>query len=811
MNEEQMEMSEVTKIFDKPLEEVMHESMMPFAEYVILDRALPRVEDGLKPVQRRILYSMNELGLTPDKPYKKCARIVGECLGKYHPHGDTSVYDALVRLAQDFNMSGILVEGQGNFGSVDGDGAAAMRYTEARLSPLSLELLRDLDKMPAEMFSPNFDDTLKEPQMLPGRFPNLLVNGANGIAVGLATNIPTHNLGEVIDGTVYYIGCLTARKKPDLAGMLKYIKAPDFPTGGELIAENLEEIYKTGRGKLLIRAVFHVEKEGDKKNIVFTEFPYQVNKQSLLRKISENRDAKKPGYEWIADILDESDREGTRAVIKLKRDADVKQMVAMLFKQTDLCKSFGVNMVAIAGGKPKQLGLMEIISYYVDYQKTVIKRRTAYDLAAAKEREEIVRGLLVAINNIDEVVRIIKKAASSTEAKKTLQVRFSLTEKQATAILDMKLRRLCALEVKDLQDELAELVKQIAYLSEILKSDKRQLEVVADELTAIKRKYKTPRRTRIVNSADIVIQENVDPEKIVLNGQVILHENGTMKFVTARSFSTCSKELTAVDGVVRQLVPCTNDMTLFAFTDKGNFARLTVRDLKERKLKEKGFALQKLFAKAQADETVVSVVVVKEEDVENTNIIAYTSDGMVRVTALGEYMTRDDYGAAIKLKDDTVKVLATEIYDESKDVVLATEKGFVIRTAATGFMVKGRLTLGAGAIRLDDSDKVIAAGLMSDGDTVLCVSKNGKAKVIFLSEVPKTDKMRKGTSVMCDLLTFGRIEKSDSVCAFFGEDDFDSVRMTDIMMADIYDRGCNLISRLGVKITGAAVHHIAVE
>ncbi|MBQ4443855.1 MAG: DNA topoisomerase 4 subunit A [Clostridia bacterium] len=811
MNEEQMEMSEVTKIFDKPLEEVMHESMMPFAEYVILDRALPRVEDGLKPVQRRILYSMNELGLTPDKPYKKCARIVGECLGKYHPHGDTSVYDALVRLAQDFNMSGILVEGQGNFGSVDGDGAAAMRYTEARLSPLSLELLRDLDKMPAEMFSPNFDDTLKEPQMLPGRFPNLLVNGANGIAVGLATNIPTHNLGEVIDGTVYYIGCLTARKKPDLAEMLKYIKAPDFPTGGELIAENLEEIYKTGRGKLLIRAVFHVEKEGDKKNIVFTEFPYQVNKQSLLRKISENRDAKKPGYEWIADILDESDREGTRAVIKLKRDADVKQMVAMLFKQTDLCKSFGVNMVAIAGGKPKQLGLMEIISYYVDYQKTVIKRRTAYDLAAAKEREEIVRGLLVAINNIDEVVRIIKKAASSTEAKKTLQVRFSLTEKQATAILDMKLRRLCALEVKDLQDELAELVKQIAYLSEILKSDKRQLEVVADELTAIKRKYKTPRRTRIVNSADIVIQENVDPEKIVLNGQVILHENGTMKFVTARSFSTCSKELTAVDGVVRQLVPCTNDMTLFAFTDKGNFARLTVRDLKERKLKEKGFALQKLFAKAQADETVVSVVVVKEEDVENTNIIAYTSDGMVRVTALGEYMTRDDYGAAIKLKDDTVKVLATEIYDEGKDVVLATEKGFVIRTAATGFMVKGRLTLGAGAIRLDDSDKVIAAGLMSDGDTVLCVSKNGKAKVVFLSEVPKTDKMRKGTSVMCDLLTFGRIEKSDSVCAFFGEDDFDSVRMTDIMMADIYDRGCNLISRLGVKITGAAVHHIAVE
>ena len=362
---DQMEMSEVTRIFDKPLEDIMHESMMPFAEYVILDRALPRVEDGLKPVQRRILYSMNELGITPDKPFKKCARIVGECLGKYHPHGDTSVYDALVRLAQDFNMSGVLVEGQGNFGSVDGDGAAAMRYTEARLSPLSMELLRDLDKETVS-FSSNFDDTLKEPDMLPGRFPNLLVNGANGIAVGLATNIPTHNLAEVIDGTICYINGLIAKRKVDLSEIMKYIKAPDFPTGGELIADNMEEIYRTGRGKLLIRAVFHVEKEGDRKNIVFTELPYQVNKQALLRKISDNRDLKKAGYEWIADIVDESDRDGTRAVIKLKRDADVKQMVNLLFKQTDLCKSFGVNMVAIAGGKPRQLGLLEIVSYYVD-------------------------------------------------------------------------------------------------------------------------------------------------------------------------------------------------------------------------------------------------------------------------------------------------------------------------------------------------------------------------------------------------------------------------------------------------------------
>lgn len=806
---EQMEMSEVTRIFDKPLEEIMHDSMMPFAEYVILDRALPRVEDGLKPVQRRILYSMNELGITPDKPYKKCARIVGECLGKYHPHGDTSVYDALVRLAQDFNMSSVLVEGQGNFGSVDGDGAAAMRYTEARLSPLALELLRDMDKETVPWAS-NFDDTLKEPEMLPGRFPNLLVNGANGIAVGLATNIPTHNLSEVIDGTVYYINCLTGRQKPGLAEMMKYIKAPDFPTGGELIAENLQEIYQTGRGKLLIRADFHVEKENDHKNIVFTEFPYQVNKQALLRKISDYREAKKPGYEWIADIVDESDRDGTRAVIKLKRDADVKAMVTMLFKQTDLCKSFGVNMVAIAGGKPKQLGLMEIISYYVEYQKKVIKKRSQFDLNKAKEEEEILRGLLIAINNIDEVVRIIKKAASSTEAKSTLRVRFALTDKQATAILDMRLRRLCALEVKDIQDKLAELAKLIAYLSNILASEKRQLEVVAEELNAIKRKYKTPRRTRIVDSAEIVIQENVDPEKVVLNGQVILHENGTMKFVTARSFSTCSKELSAADGVVRQIIPCTNDQLLFAFTDRGNFARLTVRDLKERKLKEKGFAIQKLFGKALADEKVISMVVVPEEGVEKTSIIAFTSDGMARVTALGEYMTRDDYGSAIKLKDDSVRVLGTELYREGLDVVMATAHGNVIRTAAAGFMQKGRLTMGAGVIKMDADDRVIAATLMDEMDMALCVAKNGKAKVIYINEVPRTDKMRKGTAVMSDLMSFALVRQGDSVCADLGED-FVVVALADIMLTDIYDRGYNLVSRLGAKVQSASVHRIANE
>lgn len=807
--DQQLEMSEVTKIFEKPLEDVLHESMMPYAESVILDRALPRVEDGLKPVQRRILYSMNELGITPDKPFKKCARIVGECLGKYHPHGDSSVYEALVRLAQDFNMAGVLVEGQGNFGSVDGDGAAAMRYTEARLSPLAMELLRDLDK-DTVTFSSNFDDTLFEPDMLPGRFPNLLVNGANGIAVGLATSIPTHNLGEVIDGTVFYIQNLIAGKKTALGDLIKYIKAPDFPTGGELYCENIEEVYRTGRGKITMRATFHIEKDGDKQSIVFTEFPYQVNKLAVLRKIAENREAKKAGYDMIADVVDESDREGTRAVIKLKRDANAKEIVAMLYKQTDLSKSFGVNMVAIAGGKPKQLGLLEITRYYVDYQKRVVKKRSAHDLAKAKEEEEIYSGLLVAIQNIDEVVRIIKKASSATEAISTLRVRFALTEKQAKAILDMRLRRLCALEVKEIQEHLAELKQLIAYLSAIVASEKRQLEVVAEELTGIKRKYKTPRRTQILQSNEIVLKESVDPDKIVVNGNVILHENGTVKFVTARSYSTCSKEVGEKDGVVRQAIACSSDMTLFMFTDKGNFGRLSVRDLKERRLKEKGFAIQKLFAKADKEEKIVSVIVCKEEDVDKLNIIAYVNDGMVRVTALNEYMGREDYGAAIKFKNEDGRVVSTELYDAAKAVVLATDKGMVIRTEAKDYLVKGRLTLGAGTIKLDEGDKVIYGGALDEAATVVCVSKEGKAKVIFVREIPVTDKMRKGTSVMNSLQFFAPIDKDDSVCAYLGED-FVMVKMREIMLTDIYDRGFNLVNRLGAKVTGCALHKIPTE
>lgn len=454
------------QVFLTPLEEVLPGSMLPYAEYVILDRALPRVEDGLKPVQRRILYTMYDMGLTPDKPHKKCARIVGDCMGKYHPHGDSSVYDAMVRMAQDFNMRMTLVNGHGNFGSVDGDPAAAMRYTEARLEPLALELLRDIEKDTVR-FTLNFDDSLKEPETLPGRFPNLLVNGASGIAVGLATNIPPHNLGEVIDGVVAYID----NPKIRLFDMMKYIKAPDFPTGGYIIANELVQAYETGRGKITMRAKVNIEEgDNDKRLIVITELPYQVNKAKLLAKIAELREEKKDLLGGIADITDESDRGGMRAVVKVKKDADADKILNALYKYTDLECSFGINMVAIADGKPQQMGLLEIIKYYVVYQREVVLRRTKFDLNQAKERCHILEGLIIAVRNIDEVIQIIKTSESVPAARQRLRERFSLSERQAQAILDLRLARLTKLEIYKLEQELEELKKLIARLTAIVES-----------------------------------------------------------------------------------------------------------------------------------------------------------------------------------------------------------------------------------------------------------------------------------------------------------------------------------------------------
>ena len=486
-------------IINQSLEEVMHNSMLPYAEYVVMERAIPRVEDGLKPVQRRILYTMRELQNYPDRPHKKSARVAGDCMGKYHPHGDSSIYDAMVRMAQDFSFRDPLVDGHGNFGSIDGDSPAAMRYTEVRMAPLALELLRDIEKDTVS-FSLNFDDTLQEPDMLPGRFPNLLVNGAMGIAVGLATNIPPHNLGEVIDGTIAQID------NPDITldELMDFIPGPDFPTGGYIIgSDGIKDAYTNGKGRIVTRAKANIENiSGGKSNIIITEIPYQVNKANMLEKILKLSEQKKGILSFINDIRDESDRTGMRAVIEVKKDGDANKILQYLYKYSDLQSNFGVNNVAIAEGKPMLLNLKQILHYYIEHQKDVVKRRTKFDLEKAQAREHIVLGLLIAIANIDEVVRIIKTSQSTMDARRNLMSKFDLTTIQAQAILDMRLARLAALEVEKLQEELASLQKIIAKLKGILRSSTKLMNVIKKELLEIKKRYSTTRRTRIVKAED---------------------------------------------------------------------------------------------------------------------------------------------------------------------------------------------------------------------------------------------------------------------------------------------------------------------
>lgn len=777
------------KLFEKSIESVMHEAMMPYAEFIITDRALPRVEDGLKPVQRRILYAMNELGNMPDKPYKKCARIVGECLGKYHPHGDSSVYDALVRLAQSFNMGQVLIDGQGNYGSIDGDSAAAMRYTEARLAPLALELLRDLDK-DTVTFSSNFDDTLQEPDMLPGRFPNLLVNGANGIAIGLSTNIPPHNLCEVIDGVVTYLQGKIKGKSATLKDIMACIPAPDFPSGGEIIPDEIEQAYKTGKGKITMRARFHLEREGERKNIVFTEFPYQVSKKELLQKIAKLKENKKEIYQDILDVVDESDREGMRGVIKLRRGANIPDIIKKLFNATELSKSYNFNMIAIADGKPKLMGLYEIISYYAEYQRKVVKKRTLFDLNKAKETEEILCGLLVAINNIDEVIRIIKKANNTQEAKSTLRLRFSLSEKQANAILEMRLRRLTALEVNDLKAQIAEIRKQIQQLTDIYQSDKRQYEVVVDELTQIKRKYRQPRRSIICKDAELCFAEIQEAQNKNVQGVLLRHNNGTVNFVTNRSLSASNRDVTAfdTDSAIVEITPCVGNMIMYAFTDRGNYIRYYLEDMKETRLRDKAFSPKKLFKEALEEEKIVKAFVVNEGEEENIIIGAVMNSGTVRFTSLQEYASnKAQYAPAIKFKSEDERVVTVEKVD--KTLLMVSRKGNAVRIDCSEPLVKGKLTIGTGFMKLDADDEVIYAGFVDDLTQIIYLSEEARAKKVFASNIPIVDKMRKGVSVMNGLSFAGPAKDGGHLIVCYDNDDIKYYDANEMLITDVYDRG----------------------
>ena len=552
------------EIIQKSMEDVMHDSMMPYSEHVILERALPRVEDGLKPVQRRILFTMQELGNTPDKPHRKCARIVGDCLGKYHPHGDSSVYDALARMAQPFVMRVPLVDGHGNFGSIDGDSPAAMRYTEARMTEQALILLKDIDKDTVD-FHLNFDDSLKEPDVLPGRFPNLLVNGASGIAVGLATNIPPHNLGEAINATIALIDNpnITTRE------LMQSMPAPDFPTGGILAADGeLLSAYETGRGKIQLRAKIHIEEEkSGKKLIVIDEVPYQVNKAAMLEKILHLSEEKKALFSGINDIRDESDRMGMRAVIEVKRDCDAEKILNALYKYSDLQVTFGVNMVAIAGGKPVQMGIKQMLSYYIAHQKNVVTRRTKYELAQAEARAHILEGLIIAVDNLDEVIALIRSSKTPKEAKEKLIARFELTEIQAQAILDMRLQRLTNLEVLALKKEYEELEKRISALKGILASEKKLMNVIKKELAEVRDAYADARRTQIVDSFDEIVIEEEKP--IADDATVLLTRGGFVKRMPPKSWMRPAITDEKAEPVRFAANVKTDEKILF-FTDLGN-------------------------------------------------------------------------------------------------------------------------------------------------------------------------------------------------------------------------------------------------
>ncbi|MFR5833054.1 MAG: DNA topoisomerase (ATP-hydrolyzing) subunit A [Acutalibacteraceae bacterium] len=733
-----------TVVYDVVFEDVMHNSMLPYSENVILDRALPRVEDGLKPVQRRILYAMHEMGLTPDKPYKKSARIVGDCLGKYHPHGDSSVYGAMVRMAQSFSMRMKLVDGHGNFGSVDGDPPAAMRYTEARMSPLALELLRDLDK-DTVTWSPNFDDSMEEPNMLPGRFPNLLVNGATGIAVGLATNIPPHNMGESIDAVVATID----NPKITTKELLQIVHGPDFPTGGFIIpVDSLESIYETGKGKIKIRARVHIEDDGGKKNIVITEMPYQVSKTDVLKAIAKLREDNKELLSGINEIVDESDKSGMRAVIKLKREADAGKIVSFLFKKTNLELGYSINMVAIAGGKPEQMGLKDILTYYIAYQREVIVRRTTFELKAAKQRAEIVRGLLIAIRNIDEVIRIIKASESTQKAKQALRERFDLTEDQAQAIVDMRLKALTHLEVGKLEQELAELEKRIAYLTAVLASPRRQYNVIKDEILQIKKNMNSARMSVILSEDEGEKIELPTEEEAVSyrDGVLVQSTAGTLRFMSQKNYSALVKEAPSLNGELPVCAEVVNNKDwLYVFTDRGNMAKIDITDVPEKKWKDRGMTLSQFNAEIHIDEKPIKIMFFGSTPVGE--LLFFTKKGIVKRSDWNDYTSMRGAGSAIILGEGD-SLINVEQVGENTNVLEVTKGGLCLVYGVDEVPVQGRKAAGVKGVKLGDGDSVAFGGQIDDEGEIIVVSSNGYAKRVISSTLDPGSRYLKGVKII---------------------------------------------------------------
>lgn len=763
--------NENNKVVVVNIEEEMKKSYLDYAMSVIVSRALPDVRDGLKPVHRRILYAMNELGLSPDKQYRKSARVVGDVLGKYHPHSDTSVYDAMVRLAQNFNTRYPLVDGHGNFGSVDGDSPAAMRYTEVKMTKLTLEMLRDINKETVD-YRPNFDESLKEPIVLPSRFPNLLVNGSSGIAVGMATNIPPHNLGEVIDGIVMLID------NPDVSidELMDVVKGPDFPTGALIMGmEGIKSAFKTGRGRVVVRAVAEIEDLGKgKSRIVVTELPYQVNKARLIERIAQLVRDKK--LEGISDLRDESDREGMRIVIEIKRDANPRVVLNNLYKHTQLQDTFSIIMLALVNDQPKVLNLKEILSYYLAHQKEIIIRRTQFDLNKAEDRAHILEGLRIALDHIDEVINIIRNSKDESTAKSRLIESFGLTDKQSQAILDMRLRRLTGLERDKIDEEYEGLVKDIKGYKEILADEKLIYKIIEDELLEIKEKYADSRRTRIMPSYDdIDIEDMIEEENVIIT----LTHHGYIKRLPEETYKTQrrgGKGIIALttreeDFVETIFITSTHDTILF-FTNEGRVYSMKAYEIPEGRRQSKGINIINLL-ELKGREKVTAVIPIKEYDPKNS-LALVTKQGIIKKVKIEHFVNIRRTGIiAISLKEDD-ELISVRKTDGNRDLILVTEQGIAIKFNEKDVRDMGRNAIGVKGINLNKGDNVVSMDIAEKGKYLLVVSEYGYGKRTSIDEYKTQRRGGKGVK------TYNLKEKTGRLVSGRVVDEDDEVMMISI-------------------------------
>ena len=804
---------EIDKIHEVDLKERMETFYINYSMSVIASRALPDVRDGLKPVQRRVLYSMIELNNGPDKPHRKSARIVGDTMGKYHPHGDSSIYGALVNMAQEWSTRYPLVDGHGNFGSMDGDGAAAMRYTEARLSKISMELLADINKDTVD-FVPNFDDTEKEPTVLPSRYPNLLVNGTTGIAVGMATNIPPHNLREISNAVAKIIdNRINEDRDTDIEEILSIVKAPDFPTGGLILGtRGCEEAYRTGRGKVIVRAVTNIETlPNGKSQIVASELPYMVNKANLIIKIAELVKLKK--IDGITDIRDESNREGVRVVIELRKDANANVILNQLYKHTQLQDTFGVIMLALVNNEPKVLSLLDMMTNYLKHQEDVVTRRTKFDLNKAEERNHILLGLLKALDFIDEVISIIRSSQNTQIAKERLIERFDLSDVQAQAIVDMRLRALTGLEREKLENEHNELEIKIGELKAILADEKLLLGVIKKELLETSEKYGDDRRSKIGYDVFDISMEDLIPNE---NTVIAMTNLGYIKRMTVDNFKSQNRGGKGIKGMqtieddfIEDLLMTTTHHYLNFFTNMGRVYRLKAYEIPEAGRTARGTAVINLL-QLNPGEKITAMIPIKEYD-ENKNLFMVTRTGIVKKTPLNEFANVRKNGlAAINLRDDD-ELIEVKTTDKDSEIFLVTKHGMCIRFKETDVRATGRVSMGVIGMNLDDSDEIVGMQLQSQGDSLLFVSENGMGKRTFMEEF--NVQKRGGKGVKCykivektgDVVGVKAVSNDNEIMMITTEGIIIQLRMEDISTLGRITSGVKMINlEKGVKVAQIA-------